>query len=219
MKKQHKNPYKTRDYFQLKRLVILFDCIKLRGLDKNFRKKFKIKTPTKGQNFTTANPRIFKDTKNKKLYDRELSLLVKEIKSKIPEKWWTGSKDLKKEVEWWLWTNVPSFESKALPFGIKTAPGKDSRLFIEVYPYTRLEDIKKHWQKIIRPKQLKLRGYSEYDRDPWPNYQRDKKIYELKKAGKSDRKIYGAMYDDNPDLDIGNIKRIVSEFKKNTKIS
>jgi len=213
MTKFTKNFYKTKTYFQLKQIIILTDIIKFNQLNKKIRNNFKINKPQRGQNFKTANSHIFNNPQTLKSYHSELNNLIKEIKNKIPKKWWHGINNLKDKIEWWLWIDIPSHFENEIPFKIKTIKEIPDKLYIEISSSTRIEDLIKHWNKSVKPAQQKLNGYKESQRDPWIYYHRDKKIYNLYKNGLKEGGIYTAMKKDGLDLDIGNIKRIISDYK------
>lgn len=106
------------------------------------------------------------------------------------------------------------FYSEAVPI-IKFQKDEDGyipKIALEIGRSTTLKDVKEAWHRVEELKKL------IYVKQPkfklWKNFERDSKVYALSEQGATIEEISSELKKDGYDLDYGNIKKIVSTYRK-----
>ena len=110
---------------------------------------------------------------------------------------------------------------KDLNFAIKIEENKETsepELFIQIFENTSLGDIEKNWNFIVKQKD-KLKKVKDIKKNYYPlkNLERNKKIRELDKQGKSDWEIQEEIFGEITDVDFGKIENKRKNLIKQTR--
>jgi len=109
--------------------------------------------------------------------------------------------------------NLMSLDSKPRVYFVIQPITKKRKVVIELGDNTTLKDVKAAWREVEETrKQLRL-VKSKFKE--WKNFDRDTKIYLLSTQGRDITQIYRTLLqEDGIDLDFGNIKKIISTYRK-----
>ena len=138
-------------------------------------------------------------------------------------------KRFKLDKNYWLaalWQYVRTGEYKQGDFYSETIPiiklqkdedGYLPKIALEIGRSTTLKDVKEAWYRVEELKKL------IYGKQPkfklWKNFERDSRAYELCLEGKTINEIDGILRKEyGADLDYGNIKKIISTYRKKLEL-
>lgn len=157
----------------------------------------------------------FKDAvyKRNTKHHKDITELLKRFK--LDREYWI--KFLWQYAVYGVHDNDTLFSETAPILRIQTQPESgESKILLELGKNTTLKDVKKSWYAVEAMKKFIYPNKGKFKE--WKNIDRDAKIYTLSEQEKTIDEISSVLLKDGVDLDYGNIKKIVSTFKKKMKI-